>query len=604
MNFSRINKTSAHGPSDDRCPPPRRERRAAGTPPHQSVIALVGLALLTGCIAESPRPRIAAENDPVDTEDAVPNAPPRRDARAGRGADAGPVHADATRIEFVRRDGAVWREPDATRPPTPDGAPLAWDTAIEPRPQPDIGDPDVGPTPDAGGRDASSPVDLDPDSTVSDSTVERSRDVLDLRGYRFDARQADIRGFDASESDADTPDAGGIPVAEDATRQANFDARVHDAHESDDATRDPSPDAAPATRHEWRLVAVTRSGRRDIVPEWRLDADDPDAAWSRHTSEFWWTMIPMAPGTFIVGVEPPRDDGVEDDAVAAWLDGDSEAIDAEQIHNVKRADAYEVTLTRPFAVAAVEATRREWQTLTGSAPVSAGPEQSGCFAEWCGLLNISWASALVLANSRSDAEGLPRCYANFDDCTGEARNGSLQCPDVDHLADGLESPLDCRGYRLPTEAEWEYAARSGGATGALFDTRERVTYCPAPRWRFRPVVFPVGSSPPNDWGFINTVHNGQEWTWDRWSWRPEGPVVDPEGPDAPPALEQMFPFERELPRHSQARVLRGGSTNTTCPFGTAYTREFGYGPELANTVRLAKTLFDGEYDLVEIRTQQ
>jgi formylglycine-generating enzyme required for sulfatase activity len=78
-------------------------------------------------------------------------------------------------------------------------------------------------------------------------------------------------------------------------------------------------------------------------------------------------------------------------------------------------------------------------------------------------------------------------------------------------------------YRLPTEAEWEYAARAGGpagkATGWYLANSGDATH-------------PVGQQPPNAWGFYDMVGNVWEWVqdWYRSSLPGTGSVIDPIGP--------------------------------------------------------------------------
>ncbi len=110
-----------------------------------------------------------------------------------------------------------------------------------------------------------------------------------------------------------------------------------------------------------------------------------------------------------------------------------------------------------------------------------------------------------------------------------------------------------RHYRLPTEAEWEYACRAGSdtpfATGdtlrasdANFNGRFPYPGSPAGEYRQRPV--PVGSFPPNAWGLADMHGNVWEWTADWYGpFDPsDGGSIDPRGPAS-----------------GDKRVIRGGS---------------------------------------------
>jgi formylglycine-generating enzyme required for sulfatase activity len=91
-----------------------------------------------------------------------------------------------------------------------------------------------------------------------------------------------------------------------------------------------------------------------------------------------------------------------------------------------------------------------------------------------------------------------------------------------------------RHYRLPTEAEWEYACRAGTVT--TFNTGDTLELCKA-RFATKPrsspkMTAPVGSYPPNAWGLFDMHGNVWEWTSDWFSadYFRESPVDDPQGP--------------------------------------------------------------------------
>jgi uncharacterized protein (TIGR02996 family) len=110
-------------------------------------------------------------------------------------------------------------------------------------------------------------------------------------------------------------------------------------------------------------------------------------------------------------------------------------------------------------------------------------------------------------------------------------------------------------YRLPTEAEWEFACRGGTTTpfffGEFISTDEANydgNYMYVRSWDqgvFRGRPMPVGTFPANAWGLCDTHGNLWEWVGDWYGAYPRSPVVDPKGPDT-----------------GETHVARGGSWQT------------------------------------------
>ena len=103
------------------------------------------------------------------------------------------------------------------------------------------------------------------------------------------------------------------------------------------------------------------------------------------------------------------------------------------------------------------------------------------------------------------------------------------------------SPYDCEGYRLPTEAEWEYAARAGTTT-ATYTGDLDVTDCSASAV-LNPIAWycgnsssrthPVALKDQNDWGLHDMLGNVWEWCHDSWVYDLGSSArTDPYGPAA------------------------------------------------------------------------
>ncbi|MBI4658134.1 MAG: formylglycine-generating enzyme family protein [Verrucomicrobia bacterium] len=111
-------------------------------------------------------------------------------------------------------------------------------------------------------------------------------------------------------------------------------------------------------------------------------------------------------------------------------------------------------------------------------------------------------------------------------------------------------------YRLPTEAEWEYACRAG--TTNFFSFGDTVTNANQYAWTWensedRP--HPVGQKLPNPWGLHDIHGNVWEWCLDWFGNFPEGPVQDPSGPPA-----------------GKLKVFRGGGWNNEIKFARSANR--------------------------------
>ncbi len=197
-------------------------------------------------------------------------------------------------------------------------------------------------------------------------------------------------------------------------------------------------------------------------------------------------------------------------------------------------DEHRVTLRHAFILMSHEVTQELWLQLFDENPA----HFSVCGRE-CPMENITWYSALAFANAWSEHDGLPPCYA-LSACQGSAAAGDLHACKV-AVRGETGDPYACAGYRLPTEAEWELAARAGGR-GPRHDADLPLDAVAWSRDNADGRTQLVRQKLPNRWGLYDMLGNVWEWCWDAYGPYPDAAVTDPVGDG-----------------DAATRVIRGGS---------------------------------------------
>jgi len=221
---------------------------------------------------------------------------------------------------------------------------------------------------------------------------------------------------------------------------------------------------------------------------------------------------------------------------------------------------HQVTLTRSFYMMAHEVTKTEWVAVMRQEPFG-----DSVMCDNCPIRFRTWWDALHYANALSEAQGLRPCYV-MSGCEDVNFDSSKVCTDVtlqDAAGDNVTTPYECEGYRLPTEAEWEYAIRAGTTT-AFYNGDITVPEGSDPNandiaWYGQNsgyTTHAVKGKTPNAWGLYDMSGNVWEWTWD-WYGSYSGDATDPAGPSS-----------------GSYRVLRGGSWNFSAGFVRVANRTY------------------------------
>jgi formylglycine-generating enzyme required for sulfatase activity len=230
---------------------------------------------------------------------------------------------------------------------------------------------------------------------------------------------------------------------------------------------------------------------------------------------------------------------------------------------------HQVTLTKSFYTGKYQVTQEQYQAVMGSNPSSfttAVDGESGTPGK-LPVEMVSWYDALVFCNKLSMMEGLDPVYS-ISGSTAPDDWGAVPTSSDDTWNTVTMVP-GANGYRLPTEAEWEYACRAGTTTAWYTDNTEAGTpHLNTAAWYSNNAgskTHQVGLKISNAWGLYDMHGNVCEWCWDRYGTYASGNQTDPLG-EVPGTYYYPYRMERGGDWHSNVQYLRSAYRGNFHPY--------------------------------------
>ncbi|MCE9532386.1 MAG: SUMF1/EgtB/PvdO family nonheme iron enzyme [Planctomycetes bacterium] len=289
-----------------------------------------------------------------------------------------------------------------------------------------------------------------------------------------------------------------------------------------------------------------------VAPFDAAQAKAHQAAWAKHLgievetpNSVGMRMVLIPPGEFMMG---STDEQVEAALkVAGEIKADQRIKDIIQKNERPQ---HKVIITRPYLIGATEVTVGQFKKFSATG-YQTGPEKAEIAAKAAGLPATVPPKPILtyLSPGYAVTDDSPAAFISWNEAVAYCR----------WLSDQEQT-----AYRLPTEAEWEYACRAGTATQYAFG--DDFSLLDQYGWYQKNAdgkVHPVGTKTANGFGLFDMHGNLQEWCRDFYDekWYEKTSINDPPGPTT-----GLYP------------VIRGGSWNSAASYGRSTSRNTDHSP--------------------------
>jgi len=228
-------------------------------------------------------------------------------------------------------------------------------------------------------------------------------------------------------------------------------------------------------------------------------------------------------------------------------------------------DIHTISISQGFYIQSTEVTQQQWVNMFGNNP-------SHFYGMDRPVEQVSWYDCCIYCNQLSRDQGFRPCYYSDYSCQTVFQG----TPPV--VSGTVYWKLDADGYRLPTEAEWEYVCRAGTITAYNNGLDNTSCYDADPNldplaWydsNSGNMTHDVATKLGNSWGLYDMHGNVNEWCWDWYdeNYYSSSPSVDPRGPSS-----------------GSYNVVRGGAHQGSAALGCRSASRWYYLPaERYNTL--------------------